>query len=127
MIAADTSSMVAFFEGETGRDVDAIELALQGSMLFLPPAVLCELLSDPGIPENVRQTILGFPLLEIKPNFWERAGDLRKAVLTKKLTARLGDALIAQSCLDAGIPLVTRDHDFRNLGLVSKLKIISDE
>jgi predicted nucleic acid-binding protein len=35
-------------------------------------------------------------------------------VLAKRHKARLGDALIAQSCIDHGIPLLTRDRDFRN-------------
>jgi hypothetical protein len=32
--------------------------------------------------------------------------------LAKRRKARLGDALIAQSCIDHGIPLLTRDRDF---------------
>jgi predicted nucleic acid-binding protein len=35
------------------------------------------------------------------------------ATLARKRKARLGDALIAQSCLDAGVALLTRDRDFR--------------
>jgi predicted nucleic acid-binding protein len=34
-------------------------------------------------------------------------------VLAKGRKARLGDALIAQSCIDGGVALVTRDRDFR--------------
>ncbi|HKV48542.1 MAG TPA: PIN domain-containing protein, partial [Candidatus Acidoferrales bacterium] len=45
--------------------------------------------------------------------YWERAGKLRANVLAKGRKARLGDALIAQTCVDAGIPLITRDRDFR--------------
>ena len=47
------------------------------------------------------------------PDIWLRAGELRARVLAKRRKARLGDALIAQSCLDRGIALLTRDHDFR--------------
>jgi predicted nucleic acid-binding protein len=38
---------------------------------------------------------------------------LRAKVLAKRRKARLGDALIAQCCIDRGIPLLTRDRDFR--------------
>jgi len=38
---------------------------------------------------------------------------LRAKVLAKRRKARLGDALIAQSCMDHGLPLLTRDKDFR--------------
>jgi hypothetical protein len=43
----------------------------------------------------------------------QRAGTLRAKVLAKRRKARLGDALIAQICADAGIALLTRDRDFR--------------
>ena len=33
--------------------------------------------------------------------------------LARRRTARLGDALIAQSCIDGGVSLLTRDRDFR--------------
>jgi predicted nucleic acid-binding protein len=52
-------------------------------------------------------------LVEIGAGYWERAGALRAKVLVKRRKARLGDALIAQSCVDGGIPLLTRDRDFR--------------
>lgn len=31
-------------------------------------------------------------------------------LLAKKRKARLDDALIAQSCIDGGVPLIIRDH-----------------
>ena len=34
-------------------------------------------------------------------------------MLAKRRKARLGNALIAQSCIDGGIPLLIRDRDFR--------------
>ena len=34
-------------------------------------------------------------------------------MLAKGCKARLGDALIAQSCVDRGIPLLTCDRDFQ--------------
>ena len=47
MIAADTSSMVAFLAGDAGDDVEVIQSALDHQQLALPPVVLTELLSDP--------------------------------------------------------------------------------
>jgi predicted nucleic acid-binding protein len=38
---------------------------------------------------------------------------LRAKVLGRGRKARLGDALIAQSCIDGGGSLLTRDRDFR--------------
>jgi predicted nucleic acid-binding protein len=124
MIAADTSSLVAFFEGGKGKDVDLIEAALHASALFLPPPVLTELLSDPELPKSLRQAISQFPLLAITEGFWERAGDLRSGILRKGRRARLGDALIAQLAIDHKIPLVTRDSDFKYFQQISKLELV---
>ncbi len=113
MIAADTSTWVAFFGGEPGEDVQLLIRALEDKQAVMIPAVLCELLSDPGIPPNAAKILGGLPLTETTPGYWQRAGLLRAKVLGKGRRARLGDALIAQSCLDQGIGLIARDRDFR--------------
>jgi predicted nucleic acid-binding protein len=77
------------------------------------PVVLTEVLSDPKLPAEVSETLLELPLVEVRPGYWRRAGELRARVLAERRKARLGDAPIAQSCIDGGIPLLTRDRDFR--------------
>ena len=124
MIAADTSSMIAFFEGEDGDDVDLIQSALEHQQLALPPAVLTELLSDPAVSRQVRTLLTGLPILNVEPRYWERAGMLRASVLEQKKKARVADALIAQSCLDQSAPLVTRDRDFRHFAAAAGLSLL---
>jgi predicted nucleic acid-binding protein len=124
MIAADTSSMVAFLEGDAGDDAEIIQSALDYQQLALPPAVLTELLSDPALPKGVRTLLAGLPILDIEPGFWERAGLLRAAVLKQKKKARVADALIAQSCLDQNTPLVSRDRDFRHFADAAGLPLL---
>ncbi|HTV04522.1 MAG TPA: PIN domain-containing protein [Acidobacteriaceae bacterium] len=53
------------------------------------------------------------PLITLKDGFWHRAGKLRAKALARKRKARVGDALIAQCCIDADIALITRDGDFK--------------
>ena len=125
MIAADTSTWIAFLEGGAGRDVDLLDRALGDRQVLMAPAVLTELLSDPELPSNVRATLADLPLLEITDGFWRRAGDLRALVLGKRRKARLGDALIAQSCLDGGVPLITRDRDFRAFADAAGLDVVA--
>jgi Predicted nucleic acid-binding protein, contains PIN domain len=112
MIAADTSTWIAFLQGDDGEDVQLLDKALDDRQVLMPPVVLTEILSDPKLPRSVAQYLSELPLLEIQSGYWERAGALRAQVLAKRRKARLGDALIAQSCLDRGIPLLTRDRDF---------------
>ena len=113
MIAADTSTWVAFLEGGAGADTELLDRALADRLVLMVPMVLTELLSDPKLPSDIARTLCEVPLLEIETDYWRRAGRLRAKVLAKRRKARLGDALIAQSCIDRGISLLTRDRDFR--------------
>ena len=124
MIAADTSSMIAFLQGDPGEDVELIQSALDHQQLALPPVVLTELLSDPVVPRPVRTLLCGLPILNVEPGYWERAGILRASVLKQRRKARVADALIAQSCLDQASPLVTRDRDFRHFAKAAGLPLL---
>jgi predicted nucleic acid-binding protein len=124
VIAADTSSMIAFLQGDPGEDAELIQAALDHQQLALPPVVLTELLSDPAIPRPVRTLLCGLPILNVEPGYWERAGILRASVLRQKKKARVADSLIAQSCLDQMSPLVTRDRDFRHFAKAAGLPLL---
>jgi predicted nucleic acid-binding protein len=112
MIAADTSTWIAFLQGEPGEDAQLLDKALADRQVWMIPVVLTELLSDPGLPPGVAETLAEVPMLEVEPGYWQRAGTLRAKVLSRRRKARLGDALIAQTCVDRSIPLLTRDKDF---------------
>jgi predicted nucleic acid-binding protein len=124
VIAADTSTWVAFFEGSSGEDAQLLDRALEDRQVVMVPAVLTELLSDPKLPSDVAETVSEVPLVEIASGYWQRAGALRAKVLAKRRKARLGDALIAQSCIDQGIPLITRDRDFRAFTEAANLNLV---
>ena len=113
MIAVDTSTWIAYLQGDRGRDTELLDRALQDRQVLMVPVVLTELLSDPKLSSEVSQTLSELPLIDLTPGYWQRAGELRARVLARRRKARLGDALIAQSCIDHGIPLLTRDRDFR--------------
>ena len=124
MIAADTSTWIAFLEGDRGKDVQLLDRALEDRQVVMAPVVLTELLSDPKLSSRVAKTLSEVPLIEIGPDDWQRAGALRAKVLAKRRKARLGDALIAQSCIDRGIPLITRDRDFRAFAEAAGLDLV---
>jgi predicted nucleic acid-binding protein len=114
MIAIDTSTWIAYLQGEEALDTKLLDQALADRQVLMVPAVLTELLSDPKLVIEVRELLEQVPLIEILDGYWKRAGVLRALVLRKKKKARLGDALIAQCCLDRQVPLLTRDQDFKN-------------
>ena len=124
MIAADTSSIIAFLCGEAGDDVDLLDQTLADHCLVIPPVVLSELLSDPKLTPDVRSVLSDLPQLSIGDGYWERVGLLRAKVIAKKLKARLADALVAQSCLDHKLALITRDRDFRHFAKLAGLRLL---
>lgn len=114
MIAIDTSSLRRFLSGETGRDVTLVRTAIAEGRGLVPPVVLCEALSDPSLPSGLIDDIAGLPVLELYEGFWLRAGLLRARLIKAGRKARLADVLIAQTCIDHQVPLVTNDRDFRH-------------
>jgi len=124
VIAVDTSTWIAFFEGDDGSDTELLDRALQDRQVMMVPIVLTEVLSDPKLSSAVSGTLAELPVIEIEPGYWQRAGELRAKVLAKRRKARLADALIAQSCIDRGIPLLTRDRDFRAFADAAGLDLV---
>jgi predicted nucleic acid-binding protein len=120
MIATDTSALIAFLEGVPGADVEQLETAAASGSLVLPPVIIVEALS---VSTKLQTILQNLTLLEIKPGYWERAGQTRRLLRDKGLKANLGDALISQSCIDHGVPLITRDGDFRHFAKHCGLKL----
>jgi predicted nucleic acid-binding protein len=124
MTAADTSTWIAFLGGSSEADVLLLDRALMDGQVLMLPVVLTELLSDPKLPSNIATRLCQVPLVELEPGYWQRAGALRAQASAKGRKARLGDALIAQSCIDRNIPLITRDRDFRAFANATGLNLL---
>ncbi len=124
MIAADTSTWIGYLQGEKSEDTELLDRALLESQALMVPAVLTEVLSDPKLPVDVAQALAELPLIEPETGYWQRAGQLRAIVLGKGRKARLGDALIAQTCIDRDIALLTRDKDFRAFAESTGLNVV---
>ena len=122
MIATDTRSLVAFLAGESGDDVARIEAAIATDELVVPPPVVTELYSKPDRSE-IAPLLFEIPLMELADGYWERAGETRRLLLGKGLRAAIADALIAQCCIDADVPLIARDRDYRHFERWCGLKL----
>ncbi|MGH6922293.1 MAG: PIN domain-containing protein [Propylenella sp.] len=114
MLAVDTSTWIAFVQGDKGRDVERLDSALASGDIAFPPVVVTEILSERSLPADQREIVLAIPSLEITEGYWLRAGAMRATILARRLRARLADMLIAQSCIDHDVALITRDGDFRH-------------
>jgi len=122
-IAVDSSTLVDYLAGEKGRDVQYLQEMILGQNAYLPPAVVTEILSFIGISSIMINKINRLPLLSVETGYWQRAGEMRRKLLAKKLKAKTTDALIAQSCIDHDIPLLTRDDDFHHYAEHCGLKL----
>ena len=124
MIAADTSAMVAYLSGgEAGQDLDLIAAAMANAELALPPIVLTELTSSGSSERLLDNDLAKLPLLELTDGYWVRAGQTRRLLIRKGLKAKTADALIAQSCIDHDVALITRDKAFRHFARHCGLKL----
>ncbi len=113
MIAVDTRSLRRFLSGATGHDVETVADAIAHRSMTLPPVVLTEILSDRSAEETAA-VLTALPLLDVTDGYWARAGQLRASVIAAGHKSKVAGALIAQSCLDHEVALVTNDRDFRH-------------
>jgi predicted nucleic acid-binding protein len=114
MIAADSSSLIAYFNGASGADIDRLHAALAANTLVLPAVVVTEVLTDPDAGPRIEDGIVQLATLPISDGYWIRAGHIRRRLIGRGFKARVGDALIAQACIDNDVELITRDRDFRH-------------
>jgi predicted nucleic acid-binding protein len=124
VIALDSSALIAYLQGEDIPAAEMVDVALSERQACLPPVVLTEILSDPRLPATVAGLVAALPVLAVSEGYWQRAGALRARVLAARRRARLADTLIAQSCIDHDVGLVTSDRDFRHFATLGGLHLI---
>ncbi len=124
MIAVDSSTLITYIQGEPGADVDQFDAALAAGTAVLPPAVLAEVLSQPSLPQQHIDMLVTLPMIALADGYWLRVANSRERLIRLKLKAYLADALIAQACIDADVPLITRDRDFRHFEKHCGLKLV---
>lgn len=110
---ADTSIWVDHFLGKSGADLEHFKNALHEGRIVMAPVVLAELLSSKKMPSIVESLLLEVPFATPGPNFWKKAGLLRRLLAKQGINASLADCLIAQSCLEKNLPLLTRDKTIK--------------
>ncbi len=123
MMIVDASVIVSWLAGEAGRESRALEALLSKEEACLAPVTITELLSHTREAPGLDEVISHFGRLELTEGYWERAGFLRAKLRKAGRKAGLGDALVAQACIDHDLPLLARDRDFRAFAEVGGLKL----
>ncbi len=123
MIAVDACVVISFLAGEAGPEVDALIALLARGEAILAPSTVTELLSDPRSGGEVGRLIADLKTLPTLDGYWRRAGHLRALIKRAGRKAALGDALLAQACIDNQIALLTQDRDFRAFADLATLRL----
>ena len=111
---------------EDEADVHLLGRRLVQHAVFMLPVVLAELLSAPELPASAVADLVTLPRLESPPEFWVRAGQMRRRLILRKekYKPKLADTLIAQNCIDYNIALLTRDSDFMPFAKHEGLRLV---
>ncbi|NBX03856.1 MAG: PIN domain-containing protein [Alphaproteobacteria bacterium] len=127
MIAVDSSVVIDYLMEIDSPQTRLMRKAVEDYFAVIPAIVITELLSNPsstGI-ELAERFLTKVEPMEIEEGYWERAGKSRAKLKAKGLKAKTADALIAQSCIDSGAALLTRDEDFAHYAKHCGLKLVS--
>lgn len=123
MIAGDSCVFIDYLSGVRNVYTDRLDDAVLSRTLAVSPVVITELLSNPKPHPNLSVVLDSLVVLTVEKDYWNRAGLLRAKVRRLGLKANLGDALIAQSCIDHDVALLTTDVDFRHYVKAGGLKL----
>jgi predicted nucleic acid-binding protein len=123
VIAADSSSLIAYLEGDEGDDISIIERAISNGELAFPPPVVTELRAGAAPNDQLNLLLAETVRLPVEVGLWDRVGMHRRLLIEKGLKARFADAVVAQCCIDADVPLIARDRDYRHFERWCGLKL----
>jgi predicted nucleic acid-binding protein len=124
LICADSNCWIAYLSGQSGADLDLLDVGVLHNSVIMAPVVLSELLSDPLLESQDEADLCAIRMLEIQPGYWARTGKLRADLISRRLKPKLADTLIAQLCIDHDVPLITRDKDFRHFAKHAGLRLL---
>jgi len=115
MVIVDTSAWIDFFK-DVSPFADKVEqLVESGQACFCGP-ILTELLrgcSNFKQRDKLRELILSLAKLEDPVNLWEDAGLIGAGLSKKGYNLKTLDLLIATYALSYGVPILTKDKDFK--------------
>ena len=121
----DTSAWVDFLRGEPPALERVGELLDGGSAVICGP-VAAELLSGAQSSSEfamLRDLAEGLEWVADPEAVWTRVADYRFALARGGFRAGLVDLVIAVAALEAGLPLLTRDHAFARIRTVVPIEL----
>ncbi len=116
MIVVDTAVWADWFNGSDSPEVARLDHALERQDAGLVPVILTEVLqgfrADRDF-ERARALLVRLPILALDSDGHVAAARLFRRLRSKGVTVRgTIDCIIAQTCITAGVELLSTDQDF---------------
>ena len=127
MIVVDTTVWADWFNGRDSREVHRLDQALGRQDAGLVPVILTEVLqgfrSDRDF-ERARVLLVRLPVLSLDLEGHAAAARLFRRLRSKGITVRGAiDCIIAQTCIAAGVELLSADLDFAAIARHTTLRL----
>ena len=127
MIVVDTTVWADWFNGRDSLEVDRLDQALSRQDAGLVPLILTEVLqgirSDRDF-ERARALLVRLPVLSLDLEGHAAAARLFRRLRSKGITVRGAiDCIIAQTCIAAGVELLSADLDFAAISRHTTLRL----
>ncbi len=127
MIVVDTTVWADWFNGTDSPQVDRLDQALDRQDAGLVPVILTEVLqgfrSEPDF-ERARALLVQLPALTLDIEGHASAARLFRRLRSKGVTVRGAiDCIIAQTCIAAGVELLSTDQDFIGIARHTPLRL----
>jgi len=127
VIVVDTTVWADWFNGTDSPQVDRLDQALDRQDAGLVPVILTEVLqgfrSEPDF-ERARALLVQLPALTLDIEGHASAARLFRRLRSKGVTVRGAiDCIIAQTCIAAGVELLSTDQDFVGIARHTPLRL----
>lgn len=127
MIVVDTAVWADWFRGIDSSQVDRLTLAIERHDVGLVPAVLTEVLqgfrADADL-ERARSLLVQLPVLALDVEGHVAAARLFRRLRSRGVTVRgTIDCIIAQTCIAAGVELLSIGRDFEVIARHTPLRL----
>ena len=127
MIVVDTTVWADWFNGADSPEVDRLDRALERQDAGLVPVILTEVLqgfhADRDF-ERARVLLVQLPVLTLDVDGHAAAARLFRRLRSKGITVRgTIDCIIAQTCITAGVELLSTDQDFTAISRHTPLRL----
>jgi predicted nucleic acid-binding protein len=131
MIVVDSSTWADFFNGTSTPHVERLDAALhEEEDLAVLPIIITEVLQGFRAERSFQQAqrvLLALPVIEPTVDCHVRAARLFRSLRKAGITVRGAiDCIIAQTCLDLDVELLSPDGDFEQIARHTSLRLWRD-